>query len=134
MVRDRRVVLDTHAWLWWHSAPELLGAAARSAIDAAEQVLVPAICSWELATKVSRGRLTLDRPLDVWLRQVHGHPRSVEQPMTWRIAATAGTLGERGFHGDPADRMIMASAMEANAPLLSKDTKIASWGGHRVVW
>ena len=128
------VVLDTHAWLWWLSESERLSADAAAAIDRAARVFIPAISVWEVATLVSRGRLILDRPLDVWLAQAFAHPRAVCADLTWRITARGGQLGASGFHGDPADRLIVATALELGLPLISKDAQIHLWDGIDPVW
>ena len=57
------IVLDTHVWLWWLSAPEQLSESASAAIEAAvvdDAVHICAISAWEVALLVQRGRLGLE--------------------------------------------------------------------------
>ncbi len=128
------IVLDTHAWLWWLSEPERLSRAAHQAIDRSDRVGISPISCWELATKVTRGKLELDRPLHTWMRQALAHPRSVVAALTPEVAVLAGELGEAGFHGDPADRMIAATAIVNDTVLVTKDARLRAVARVRTVW
>jgi PIN domain nuclease of toxin-antitoxin system len=87
----------------------------------ASTALVPAICVWELAQLVGEGRIRLDRPVLDWVAlALAAHPfRLVE--LSPDIAVAAVELGREGFHADPADRLIYATARAHRAPLLSAD-------------
>jgi PIN domain nuclease of toxin-antitoxin system len=128
------ILLDTHAWIWWVSAPDQLSPAARAAIAAASTVGVSPISCWEIATKASRGRLQLDRDVDAWVRQALAMERVEVAALTADAAVKAGTLGAEGFHGDPADRMIAATAMLRGVELVTKDAKIREFPGVRTIW
>jgi len=128
------ILLDTHAWIWWHSEPDRLSERARVAIDGATRVGVSPVSCWELATKVAKGRLVLDREVDVWVRQALAHPRAELVPLTAEIAVAAGLLGRQGFHGDPADRMIAATALHHGVLLVTRDRAIREHLGARAVW
>ncbi len=134
MGRRRLIVLDTHTWLWWLSEPGRLSEPARAAIDRAQEVGVAPISAWELATKVSRDRLSLDRPVDAWVRQAFAHPRTRQLEMTWPIAVLAGQLGLRGLHGDPADRIIAATALHHDCPLVTKDSRLRTFDELLTIW
>lgn len=114
-----QVVLDTHALLWWQASSDRLSANARLGIISADQVVVPSICCWEIAMLVSMGRIELDRPVIDWTHDLFGSPDVVSADITTSIAANAGLLDR--FHGDPADRLIVATATKLSLPLLTKD-------------
>lgn len=134
MGRGPLIVVDTHVWIWWVSAPHLLSRAAARALDAASEISVSPISVWEIATKVARGRLDLDRDLRTWVAQALDAPGIQIAPIEPEIAIVAGTLGERGFHGDPADRIITATAMHHRVPLVTKDATIHRFSGVRALW
>ncbi len=128
------IVLDTHAWIWWVSEPDRLSSRAREVIAYARKVGICPISIWEISTKVAKGRLTFDRALDVWVHQALKRPEAVLLDLSPEIAILAGQLGERGFHGDPADRMIVASAIRHGAELVTKDQAIQTFAEVRTIW
>jgi PIN domain nuclease of toxin-antitoxin system len=127
------IVLDTHAWLWWASESPALGRAARREIDRARHIGVPAICCLEVATLAARGRIVLDRPTLRWLDEALAEPRVDLMPLTPAVAAKAAELGA-DFPGDPADRLIVATAILQSATLLTKDRRVASFPGVTTAW
>lgn len=126
------IVLDTHAWLWWVSAPARLGRDAARMLAAATRVGVPAICCLEVAAAVSRGRITLDRDVGDWLDAALSLPRVKLLPLTPRVAVLATTLDD--FHGDPADRLIVAAALAESCPLITRDQRIRRYKTVSSVW
>jgi PIN domain nuclease of toxin-antitoxin system len=130
------IVLDTHAWVWHLSSPEKLGRRARKELTGDEALLVSAISVFEISYKARRGRLPLDRPVSEWITAALTAERIELSAVTGRIASLAGSLD--GFHGDPADRLIVATALANRCPLVSADAAITAWaasGGRlRVVW
>jgi PIN domain nuclease of toxin-antitoxin system len=130
------LLLDTHALLWWQAGGDRLSKRARSAIDTATSVLVSPISAWEIGTLMAKGRVGLDRPLMHWIDTLFRSERIEALALTPLIAAQASSL--EAFHGDPADRMIYASALFHQCPLATKDEKIHSYarahGDVRVVW
>jgi len=127
------IVLDTHAWIWWVSDPRRLSKPAERAIRRAKTVGVPAIALWEFAMLLSKGRIEVDRPPLEWVRAALALPRVELLPISPAIAIHSTQLGGN-FHGDPADRLIVATAMSESAPLVSRDDKIQEYGGIPVVW
>jgi len=131
-----QVVVDTHALLWWQASSDRLSAKARESIIAADQVVVPSICCWEVAMLVSKGRVQLDRPVIDWIHDLLGVPEVVSADVTAVIAANAGLLDE--FHGDPADRLIVATATNLSLPLITKDRNMHEFaqqsGSLTTVW
>ena len=128
------VLLDTHAWLWWSADRGRLSDAAAGAIDDAETIGVSSVSCWELAMLVSKGRIELDRDPRRWIRQALAQPGVLAIPLTPSAAADAGLLSGDGFPGDPADRMIYATARERGAKLISKDSAIRAFDPRGVLW
>jgi len=127
------IVLDTHAWLWWISKPSELSRAARQRIGTETRLGVSAISCLEVATLVAKGRISLDRdPLD-WLEQALTVRKVELLPLTPAVSVKATQLGN-DFPGDPADRVITATAILESAPLITKDSKIRDYAGVNTVW
>jgi PIN domain nuclease of toxin-antitoxin system len=129
-------VLDTHAWVAWTIGSPDLPASARDALDALpadNRPYLSAISLWEVAMLVELGRLSLSLPLIEWLAKA-AHPRTVRLvPITPAIAAGTAALPS-AFPRDPADRLIVATCLALDAPLLTHDRLImrsrlvARWG------
>jgi PIN domain nuclease of toxin-antitoxin system len=127
------IVLDTHVWLWWQSDPGRLSAAAREAIDGADEIMVSAISAWEVAMLAARGRIALDRPAARWVRAaLDADPRVDEAPLTAAIAVRAAALD--GLPGDPADRFIYATARDRGASLVTRDEALRRHDPARTIW
>jgi PIN domain nuclease of toxin-antitoxin system len=120
------IVLDTHALVWWVSgAGELSKPAARAIRKAAalNEVRVSSISVFEIATAVRRGRLDLGMPLRQWFTDLGSLPELSLQPVTDDIALAAAGF-DRGVPGDPADRIIAATALSLAAVLVTKDDRL----------
>ena len=127
------IVLDTHVLLWWLSEPRKLSKAATRALEATKTVGVLAISTWEIAVLAAKGRIELDRPVLEWLQTALQEPRVELLPLTPAIAVQATRLGA-GFHGDPADGIIVATALVEAAPLATKDQKVLDFTGVETIW
>ncbi len=128
------IVLDTHVWLWWNSEPDKLSPTAAAAIEGTEEIGVCPISCWELSMKVARGRLILDRQIQAWVDRSLSRPRVRLLPITAQIAVIAGQIDRRSFHGDPADRLIVATALAHAADLVTKDQKIRASSHVKSLW
>ena len=126
------IVLDTHALIWWLSEPRKLTRKASRALGKARRVGIPAISAWEVAVLVSRGRIRLDRSPLEWLNAALAEPRVELLPLTPSVAVHSTRLGPT--LADPADRLIVATALAEAAPLVSADQRIAALAGVDVVW
>lgn len=122
------VVLDTHIWKMYVDGDRFSRRALRR-IDAAAsdgRLYVAAITIWEIAMLVHKRALRLNVPRLEWVSQaIHGS-RAVVHPLEPSIAVDSMELGS-AFHGDPADRMIVATARHLNAILVTKDGDILDW-------
>lgn len=131
------ILLDTHALVWWVSEPKRVPARARRVIDAAvaaaEPVAVSSISLWEVAMLVARKRLALTIDTSAWIEHVEALPFLTFVPVDNRIAVRAVQL--EGFpHRDPADRMIVATALGLGAALLTADARIRAYKAVKTVW
>lgn len=130
------IVLDTHAWIWWLSNPDEISRAAREAIDGAmdkEEVLISSISTWEISLLVRKGRLELTMPVEDWVARSEALPFIQFVPLDNRIALRSNQLpGE--IHDDPADRIIVATALTLGVPLVSKDTRIRDYPHVATIW
>jgi len=120
------MLLDTHIWIWWLIGGGKLSLAERTAIDAAAQQEPPkvsAISLWEAQMLHSRGRLSLQLPFETWLVQAT-NPAVVQViPLDAAVTLELNRLPP-DFHGDPADRIIVATARTLRLPLATKDRRI----------
>ena len=128
------VLLDTHAWVWLMNGSQRLGPQARKAIQASletEAVLVSAITPWEVAMLVSKGRLALDRDVGEWVHEALAQPGTRLAALSPEIAV-ASTRMPGELHGDPADRIITATARHLGAVLLTDDRSLLDYSkaGH----
>jgi PIN domain nuclease of toxin-antitoxin system len=127
------IVLDTHTWIWWVSAPDQLSAAAASAIASAKRIGIAAISCWEFVMLCHKGRIAVAIPPLDWMEQSLAANNIDRLDLTPQIAAGAYDLG-RSFQGDPADRLIVATAVVHAATLVTKDDHIRNSGAVACVW
>ncbi len=128
-----RILLDTCTLLWLVSAPAHLSESARRAISAgAGSVFVSAISAWEIGIKSGSGKLLLPQPAPTWFAGVLQHHGLEEVPVNGSTAI-ASTLLPR-LHNDPADRLIIATALEMDLTLVTPDKHIAQYPMARVLW
>lgn len=131
-----RTLLDTHAWLWWVSEDRRLSKRAKSGIKQSqrdEDLWVSLISIWELAKKIEKGQLILDRPQDQWLDLATTMPGLHLAELTRPVLAESCRLPPP-FPGDPADQIIVATARHDDAVLVTKDRNIRGYPHVRSLW
>lgn len=128
------VVLDTHSLVWLMQGSERIGPLSRALIVAAAEtdaVFVAAVSAWEIAMLVAKDRLALDRDVGEWLDTALRLPGLRLAALDPLVAVDSTRLpGE--VHGDPADRLIIATARRHAAVLITDDRLILQYGaaGH----
>ena len=126
--RGQLVLLDTNALLWLRLGDERLGGRTRGEIERAwvsNALAVSAISFWEVAMLVNKGRIRLSEDVQAW-RHEHLGQGVVEIPVDGEIGVRAANLAD--FHVDPADRLIVATAL-AGHRLVTSDRRILDWPG-----
>lgn len=127
----RRLLLDTHALLWWLSDDRRLSRAAYRAIaDESATVFVSAASAWEAATKVRLGKLSDPHGVVDAISSLVGAQGFRELPITLEHARRAGKLP--GPHKDPFDRMLIAQALADGLAVVSNETVFDCYGIQRV--
>ncbi len=134
-----KILLDTHVWLWWLLGSERLVAGERRSLDrmaAAGSTHLSAMSLWEAQMLSAKGRLTLDRPFQTWLQEA-ASPAVVQiMPLDVEVVIALHQMPD-GFHGDPADRLIVATGLAHGLVLATHDQAIRNsvvipiWRGAR---
>ncbi|HEY2932825.1 MAG TPA: type II toxin-antitoxin system VapC family toxin [Acidobacteriota bacterium] len=130
------IVLDTHVWVWWVSDPRELSARSRRLIEESRgknAVYISSISVWEVALLVARNRLKLRISTADWIARSEALPFLNFVPVDNQIAFRSASLPEP-LHSDPADRIIIATAVSHDATLISKDEKILGYPHVRATW
>jgi len=115
------IVLDTHIWVnWIVNGNQALSEPVINAMTADSSWAISAISCFEVSLLVKRGKLTLPLPVDEWLREALENSGIESLPVTCEIMHKAAMLSD--IHRDPADRIIIATALACDAKLASIDS------------
>ena len=125
------IVLDTHAWIWLNDDDKRLSTTAREAIRREDFLGVSSISLWEVSMLWERGRVELNRPLEAWLERACAQAKVRLLPITVGIGARTANLK---IHGDPADRLIVATALIHQCKLVTVDENITDAKVVDVIW
>jgi PIN domain nuclease of toxin-antitoxin system len=128
-MNSKSLLLDTHTVVWLLEGSPSLGRNARAICDGAlndGEVWISTVSIYELGVLIGRGRLTDLRPLEQWRENIRA-VGIVERPLDGALAARAAALQD--FHYDPADRMIIGTALAGGLALVTADRKILHWNG-----
>lgn len=120
------VVLDTHMWVWWLTPGSLLSRAERDALDVKagrHELFLPAISLWEVQVLHAKQRLELPLPFAEWLARAADERVISVLPLDIEVVFALDAL-PAAFHGDPADRLIVATARAHAMPLATHDAAI----------
>ncbi len=125
------ILLDTQVVVWLAFGIDQLGAVARDRIAQESDRRMSAMVGWELAMLLDKGRLTLGQPLETWMQNIETKMELVEVPVTGAIGRDAGGL-QGNIHGDPCDRIMIATARALGCPLVTSDRAILRYAatGH----
>lgn len=126
-----RLLLDTHIVLWLDSGDDRLRKSTRALIDACwlsgGAICMSAVSTWEIALLVDTGRIDLDCPVEAWVERFLKRPGVEAVPLGHPAAARSYRLPHLEHH-DPADRLLIATAIELACPLVTYDERIARFG------
>ena len=124
------ILLDTHIWIWFSTgSPNAVSARLRTLIDKLlplSSVKISAISAWETGNLVSKNRIAFGSGVKDWVYRTLATTGIIVEPVTADIAIES-TLLSGGFHGDPADRILLATAKVIGATLITHDKEILSY-------
>ena len=129
----RSILLDTHVWIWMSAGQDqLLSTSAKKAVHSAREKWISAISCWELAKLVEKKRLGFSIPVISWIHQslIENELRIAD--LTPEVAVESTLL--KGFHQDPADQIIVATARILKMPLVTSDQRIKNYIGIECLW
>lgn len=129
-ILQHKILLDTHIWIWLLQGNTSLSVSFREAVDRLslqEAILISPISIWEVGMLVEKKRISLEMDCMDWVQKALAIPGFTLAPISPRIAIESCRLpGE--VHGDPADRLLLATAHEENAVLVTCDEKLLHYG------
>jgi len=131
-----RYILDTHAWIWWHMSPDKLSRKAQKVIEnmkRTNEILLSAISLWEFSKLLEKKRIGISCDPEDWIKSALDMPKLRLVPLS-PILAYRSTILPQPFHNDPADQIIVATAREENATILTKDERILAYKHVRSLW
>lgn len=128
------LLLDTHIALWLDSGSDRLHQSTRTLIDGCWKsggtIFLSSVTAWEIALLVDMGRIELDVPVDAWVQRFLDRPGIVGAPLEHSAAARSYQFHHLE-HRDPADRLLIATAIELRCPLVTYDARITQFGTRR---
>ncbi len=128
-----RLLLDTCALLWMSSSPTSLSATAQAAMSRLDaELFFSPISALEIGIKCRNQKLTLPEPVETWFPQTVARLGLREVPLLSTIAIQAASLNWE--HRDPADRVLVATAVSENMLLVTADTTIGKYAPALVIW
>ena len=131
-----KYLLDTHTWIWWNMNPTNLSDKVRQLIADSEkysELLLSAISPWEFCKLLEKKKLGISCSPEEWLKEALDMPKFRLVELTPIIAYRSTSLPQP-FHNDPGDQIIVATAREENAILLTKDAKIQQYSHVKTLW
>ena len=121
-----RLLLDTHAFIWWDSEPSKLSAdVLRLCRDPDNTLLLSFVSVWEMQIKSQLGKLTLREPLNLLLKQQQTHNQIVWLPIKLEHILNLSQLPH--YHRDPFDRLLIAQSQFENLTLVTNDRLIREY-------
>lgn len=130
------ILIDTHVLIWYLTQPDLMSAESEKIVSAGFQgpgVGISDISLWEVAMLVQKRRVEFNKDVKLWLTDLNALPNFTRIRISPAIAALSTRLPD-DFHSDPADRIIVATALELGIPLVTKDERIRRYVHVDTVW
>ena len=131
-----KYLLDTHTWIWWHTDPTKLSAKVRLTIansDSYKELLLSAISPWEFCKLLEKGRLGILSNPEKWIHEALDLPKLRLVPL-YPVLAYRSTVLPPPFHNDPGDQIIVATAREEEATILTSDKRIRDYPHVKSLW
>ena len=131
-----KYLLDTHTWIWWHMNPGKLSRRVKSIIaneDKYDEMLLSAISPWEFSKLLEKGRIGISCDPERWIKVALAMHKFRLVPLFPVLAYHSTTLPQP-FHDDPGDQIIVATAREENATILTKDQRIQNYSYVKSLW
>ena len=131
-----KYILDTHVWIWWNMHPGELSTKVHSLISTPkryEELLLSAISPWEFCKLLEKERIGISCNAEEWIAGALDMPKIRLVPLSPTVAYRSTALPQP-FNGDPADQIIVATAREENAAILTKDKIIRQYKHVRSLW
>ena len=131
-----KYMLDTHTWIWWHMNPQKLSQKVKRLVgktDSYDEILLSAISPWEFCKLLEKKKIGISCNPEDWINIALDMPKLRLVPLS-PILAYRSTVLPQPFHSDPADQIIVATAREENATILTRDERILSYGSVRSLW
>ena len=131
-----KYLLDTHTWLWWHMHPQNLSQKVKMLIgntNRYDELLLSAISPWEFSKLLEKGRIGISCDPEDWIKAALDLPKLRLVHLT-PFLAYRSTILPQPFHDDPADQIIVTTAREENATILTKDKNILQYKHVRSLW
>ncbi len=131
-----KYLLDTHTWIWWHMRPEKLSRKVKGLIadpERYEELLLSAISVWEFCKLLEKGRIGISCDPEEWLAVALAMPKFRLVPLSPPIAYRSTVLPQ-ALSSDPADQIIIATARDENATILTKDAVMRGYKHVRTMW
>jgi len=131
-----KYLLDTHTWIWWNMRPQNLSQKVKVLISDSskyDELLLSAISPWEFSKLLEKGRLGISCHPEEWINLALDMPK-IRLVHLSPILAYRSTVLPKPFHSDPADQIIVATAREENATVLTEDKNILTYDHVRSLW
>tara|TARA_B110000305_G_C19338280_1_gene587727 strand:- start:502 stop:894 length:393 start_codon:yes stop_codon:yes gene_type:complete len=128
-----KYLLDTHTWIWWNASSSKLSKKVKGLLENEESFYLSDISVWEFCKLVEMGRYKISTGALTWVNKALESQKISLVRVSPEISFQSTTL-PLPFHSDPADRMIVATAMVIGATLLTKDTKILKYSSIKALW
>ena len=131
-----KYLLDTHTWIWWNMNPKKLSPKVTGLISKPNQydeLLLSAISPWEFCKLLEKNKIGISCNPEDWMRIALDMPKLRLVPLSPQIAYKS-TILPQPFHNDPADQIIVATARNENATILTKDEKILEYQHTQSLW
>ena len=131
-----KYLLDTHTWVWWNMRPQNLSRKVTKLIEHEndyDELLLSAISPWEFCKLLEKGKIGISYNPEEWIDGALEMPKLRLVQLTSSIAYRSTVL-PMPFHDDPADQIIVATAREEKATILTKDQRILGYQHVQSLW